>query len=164
MDSNIERQVSARLVFMIYEGQNSRLMIPLLTATDKLQETFCHFQKGHCKNWLFLFFFFFIATVTGDVLQTPPKQLESWQFSACCAFQVRERQRDGTTAACFSFRHQYLTYRCHPRKTRHSKQTRIHAHAHMTSVSRSRLSELKPGRATWVVVTLYLITFSPGCF
>lgn len=100
--------------------------------------------------------------MTGDVLHPFPPTLHPPQATEILTvFQVRK-----TARWHFGFRHQDLTHQCHPRKTRYSTQTHIHAHTHtpMTSVSRSRLSELKPGRATWVVVTLYLITFSQAVF
>lgn len=104
------------------------------------------------------FFFFFFASVTGDILQTT----QATEILTIFCLLYISSQHDGTTVAHFGFRHRYLTHRCHPRKTRHSTQT--HTHSHMTSMSRSRLSELKPGSATWVVVTLYLITFSQAVF
>lgn len=132
-------------------------MLPLLTVTVQLQETFCCFQKGRCKNGLF----FFLLRQWQETSPKPPQATEILTIFCLLCISIQGRQHDGTTAARFGFHHQYLTHRCHPR-TRRSTQTHTHTHmhAHMTSVSRIRLSELKPGRATWVVVTLYLITFS----
>lgn len=86
-----------------------------------------------------------------------PKLPNSWQSSACCAFHIRDQSG-------MELRLQLSPSISNPpvsfKENRHSTQcTNTHTQAR-TSVSRSRLSELKPSRATWVVVTLYLITFS----
>lgn len=145
----------ASLLFMIYERLElfRSFMLPLQTVTV------CCFQKGLCKNE-FGVLFFLVATLTGDVLQKPrscqipDNRLPVLHFTS------------GTRAGWH--------YGCVPQlspsisnpptgviqgklDTRHSAWTHTRAR---TSVSRSRLSELKPSRATWVVVTLYLITFS----
>lgn len=90
---------------------------------------FVIFRKVTAETAFFIFYFFSNSDRRRppNPPPTPPQATEILTIFCLLCISSQGRQRDGTTAVHFGFRHRYLTYRCHPRKTRHSKQTRLHA-------------------------------------
>lgn len=151
--------MSGRLLITIYEGQNLSFLFWL--SLFKFEKHFAVFRKVPAKTRLFFFF----SQQWQETSSKPPQATEILTIFCLLCISSQGRQHDGTTAAPFGFHHQYVTHRCHPRKTRHSTQTHTRAHARTYDICEQKQAVRTEAWQTYVGCCDTLPHyFFPGCF